>query len=169
MLRVLLVLLLLAGCAGQEGPGAKVVNEIHGEPIQGLRAAEPDLLGSGERLDLFLGIPVEVEALDQPRWKDVIYCVALNSEEDPLPEVADLVRKAPADKTIYVWGTMITKKHGFWWHGVDCRAHAIAVWHTKARDYIYFDLDYSLPLWRRFEIQSLLRRAVEAGGKAVVP
>jgi len=167
------LVLILSACAGPQGPGQARVNELHGEPIQGLRAAEPDYPGGGDkyRLDIFLGIPKaapEGELEPQPGWADVIYCVAINPDKEPLPEVAALISATPADKPIYLWGTPITIKHGFWWAGVDCLAHAIAVWHPKAQDYVYFDLDYSIPFYKRFEIRELLRRAVKKGGGAAM-
>ncbi len=96
----------------------------------------------------------------------MVYCVAINPDKEPLPEVAALISATPPDKLIYLWGSPITIKHGFWWAGVDCLAHAIAVWHPKAQDYVYFDLDYSIPFYKRFEIRELLKKMVKKGGEA---
>ncbi len=175
MLRAILsvLVLVLSACVTPQGPGQTRVNELHGEPIQGLRAAEPDYPGGGDkyRLDIFLGIPRPAPAEGEapleplPGWADVVYCVAINPDKEPLPEVALLISATPADKVIYLWGSPISIKHGFWWAGVDCMAHAIAVWHPKAQDYVYFDLDYSIPFYKRFEIRELLKKAVKKGAE----
>lgn len=150
---------------GPRGPGAKIVSEKFGEPYQGFRSSPPDLLDGNERLDIFLGVPTDDTGnTSGPQdYKDVIYCVAQNEEERPLPEVHKLISEAPADKLIYIWGEPVTKKKDWWWDGVTCTAKAIAVWHPKARRYIYFDVSYGTPMWQWRHIRGALRAVVEKG------
>lgn len=164
------------GCGTPSGPGAKALPGKYGQPYEGLRAAVPDLLDGGRRLDLFIGVPVEVpegeEVLDaQPSFSVIVYCVALNEGKDPLTEVSKLVVQTPADRPIYIWGEAIKEKRGFWWDGVTCIAKALAVWHPKARVYVYYDLAYETPWWRWKTIKSGLKTAVEGGKrmKGLVP
>lgn len=177
-MRYLTILLLCLGCSSPSGPGAKEVNKEFGKPYQGLRAAVPDLLEGERRLDIFLGILPEVpegeEAevlVPESSWANVVYCVARNEDKDPLPEVAALIASTPPDMTIYIWGSPITRKHGFFWDGVDCEAEAIAVYHPKAEDYVYYDLIYARPWWQWRNIKSGLKSLVDAGRKVkkVIP
>lgn len=171
MIRVAALALCLLGCASQAIPGAKVLPDKYGQPYQGVRAAAPDLHDGEKRLDIFLGVvvePVDEQLDEQASFKEVIYCVALNEDEDPLPEVASLIGQTPADRLIYVWGKPIQEKRGFWWDGVDCAAEALAVWHPKARKYVYFDLVYGRPIWRWTVIRGALKKAVEGGTKGAV-
>ncbi len=170
-----LAIVLLTGCAVR-GPGAKRLPEKLGQPYQGVRAAAPDMPDGEKRLDIFLGVLPETE---EPRLEDaleferVIYCVALNPEKKPLPEVAKLIEATPADKLIFIYGEPITEKYGFWWDGVDCAAIAVGVWHTKARKYVYYDLIYGTPLlqWRfiRATLVRAVQKAADKATSAVVP
>ncbi len=168
---LLLAALFFTGCAKPTEPGEKRLPKMFGQAYQGVRAAEPDLLDGGERLDLFLGVVAEPDPEapgEVPQFVDVIYCVATNREEDPLPEVSGLVSKTPPDRMIYIWGAAVRNKHGFWWAGVDCEAKAIAVWHHKAAKYVYYDLVYGRPFLQWRHIRALLKEAVKKGGKAAV-
>ncbi len=162
-------LILCTACAAR-GPGAKRLPETLGQPYQGVRAAAPDMPDGEKRLDIFLGVlPEETEPRlePEPEFENVIYCVALNEEKDPLPEVAALISVTPADKLIFVYGKPVTTKFGFWWDGVDCAAVAIGVWHPKARKYVYFDLSYGTPLWQwRFIRAALVKAVGNAADKA---
>ncbi len=173
MERILLIslILLCSACMTRGGPGAKRLPET-AVTYQGVRAAAPDMPDGAKRLDLFLGVLPETderERLDaEPVFEKVIYCVAINPEKDPLPEVARLIEAAPADKLIFVYGKPVTEKLGFWWDGVDCTAIAVGVWHAKARKYVYFDLVYGRPVWQWRYIRAALSNAVEkAANKAV--
>jgi hypothetical protein len=158
----------IAGCSTPKGPGAKVLPEKYGQPYQGLRAAAPDL--KKERLDLFLGVPkvpAEDRVDEQPAFEEVIYCIALNEEDDSLKEAEALLNHKEQDpnKVIYVWGSPLTKKLGYWWDGIDCLAEAIAIWHPKAQDYVYLDLAYNTPVLRWRNIRNALKAAVKNSGK----
>jgi len=171
MIWTITLVLLLCACAGPGGPGKKQVNKQHGKPIIGYRAAPPDLLDGEERLDIFIGIPHDPPSDEDlangkrtnDQWKDVIYCIALNEEEDPLPEVERLINNAPAGKEIYLWMEPINARWGFWWDGVDCRARVIAVWHVKADDYVYIALDYTMPYWKQISVKNVLKGLVKVG------
>jgi len=162
-----LILFSSTACFSPKGPGGKVLAQKFGEPYQGVRSSPPELAANHERLDIFLGVPVEVkegeERLEEGRkFKKIIYCIAINEDKRPLPEVFKLIEKTPADKLIYIWGEPVTAKKGFWWDGVDCTALAIGVWHMKAERYLYYDLVYKDGIrWR-----GLLKHAVEKGAKA---
>jgi hypothetical protein len=168
----LLLICSTTACLHPEGPGAKTVAEKFGEPYQGFRSSPPELLDKNRRLDVFLGVPEETEedeSLDAPvEYKDVIYCVALNDEKRPLPEVFKLISEGPADKLIFIWGAPVSKKKQWWWDGITCEAKAIAVWHPKARRYIYFDVSYGTPVLKWRNIRRALKIVVEKGAKAAL-
>jgi hypothetical protein len=138
--------------------------------------APAELRDGNERLDVFIGIPEErdqgaVLPLGEGlRFKEVLYCVAFKRDEDPLPEVAERINAAPADKPIYLYAQRIKGKYRIWWDGVDCEIKAIAVWHVAARRYVYFDTEESSmagALARR-----ILKGAVHEGlklGKTALP
>lgn len=166
--------ILAIGCAhGPKSTGAKAVVEIYGKAYEGVRAAPPDLKDSDERLDIFLGVTTEDTERAAPwigpetiAFDDVIYCIAFNEEEEPLPEVEELINATPTDKPIYLWGKAVTEKMDFWWQGVDCIAEVIAVWHPKARDYVYIDLTHKISVWKSLSIKGALRDLVKQSGKA---
>lgn len=153
-------------------PGPKALSEELGRPYQGYRSAPPDLLDSEKRLDIFVGVlsEEEIKLNERSNFKEVIYCIAQNEGVKPLPEVFKLINEHPNEKLIYIWGKPLSEKRKWWWSGVTCEAVAIAVWHNKAKKYIYFDLSYRTSIWQWATIQAALRKAVEnAAKKAISP
>ena len=167
-----LLILLTTACAHVQKPAAQHLAEEY-VTFQGVRAAPAELRDSEERLDVFIGVLEEEPGGMGPlpeaasrRFADVLYCIAENPDEDPLPEVVERINAAPADKPIFLYGRAVMEKHKFWWGGIDCVFEAIAVWHVPARDYVYYDVGWATPWWRWGMAKDAFKEAIKSGGKA---
>ncbi len=159
MNRALVPLLgVLFACAtAPKGPAEVYLGEEHGGSVQGLRAAQADLLESKERLDMFLGIPAKVAEGEEAHFSEVLYCVARNHVEEPLIDAERLINHEQQDitKPITIWCDPPSETYLL--KGVNCDAKAIKVWHPKAAKYVIIDLDYTMSVWRRENIRGLLK------------
>ncbi len=130
------------------------------ELFQGEADGSPELRDDAERLDIFL----------KQEGGPTIYCIALNEESRPLPEVHERISASPPGKPILLYGERIDADGmGFWWGGVDCRAVAVVVWHVRARKYVFYDLRFRESLMQWKFVRALMMSAAEKAANGVVP
>ncbi len=155
--------------------GPDYLAEKH-EVFHGLRVAASELRDGDERLDIFIGVPEEVEEpvdplAEGPQFREILWCVAFRVEEDPLPEVHERIEAAPPEKEIWLYGKRARGRfRDIWWDGPDCHVEAIGVWHVKARRYVYYGTAESG--WASRVAKGVLKKTVDEAldlGKEILP
>lgn len=144
------IAIVCTGCFGSSDPPVEQLGEQY-EIFQGIRVAAAVLKDGNKRLDVYIGVGVPIEGVHP----DVLYCVGLNREKDPLVEAHALINAAPGDQPLFLYGRRVEGKYRQWWAGLDCVFEAVGVYDSAKREHITIDTSFGRPIkdlwsWRRF-------------------